>query len=364
MVTASLTTALLVISLPPALLFLLARRSKRRAAYLPGKIVWITGASSGLGEQLAISAAAGGAAGLILSGRREDALDRVKKACEETAATCNKGSSKREGGVRVEVLPFDVADLEFAEREAAARAVQLFGSVDALVLNAGISTRGSVEETPLEVDKRVMAVNYFGPVALAKGLMRVSPQFSRSPPPPTTTAAAAATKTTTGPPSSAGVRAGAKSGSEWEGGVRFVVINSVQGKFGMAFRSSYAASKHALVGFFDCFRAEHAHRGIGVLNVFPGYVRTSLSVNALTADGTKHAQMDATTAKGRDPREASNHFFKVADEIWQSVAERKDEVVIADLKTNVAVLLRALAPRTLFGIMAKRALKADAGGAH
>lgn len=111
----------------------------RRAAYLPGKIVWITGASSGLGEQLAISAAAGGAAGLILSGRREDALDRVKKACEETAATCHKGSSKREGGVRVEVLPFDVADLEFAEREAAARAVQLFGSVDALVLNAGVS---------------------------------------------------------------------------------------------------------------------------------------------------------------------------------------------------------------------------------
>lgn len=53
-----------------------------------------------------------------------------------------------------------------------------------------------------------------------------------------------------------------------------MVINSVQGKFGMAFRSSYAASKHALVGFFDCLRAEHAHRGVGVLNVFPGYVRT------------------------------------------------------------------------------------------
>lgn len=114
----------------------------RRSAFLPGKVVWITGASSGLGEQLAISAAAGGAAGLILSGRREDALERVKRACEETAAKCNKDSSsnnKNDGGMRVEVLPFDVADLEFAEKEAAARAVQIFGSVDALVLNAGVS---------------------------------------------------------------------------------------------------------------------------------------------------------------------------------------------------------------------------------
>lgn len=129
--------------------------------------------------------------------------------------------------------------------------------------NDQISTRGSVEETPLDVDKRVMAVNYFGPVALAKGLFGANPKFSPSASPPAPTAAA-----------TTGVRAGAKSGSESEGGVRFVVINSVQGKFGMAFRSSYAASKHALVGFFDCFRAEHAHRGVGVLNVFPGYVRT------------------------------------------------------------------------------------------
>lgn len=111
----------------------------RRTAYLPGKVVWITGASSGLGEQLAISAAAGGAAGLILSGRREDALERVKRACEETAK-CSQGSrrSEKEAGIRVEVLPFDIADLEFAEKEAASRAARLFGGVDALVLNAGV----------------------------------------------------------------------------------------------------------------------------------------------------------------------------------------------------------------------------------
>ncbi|CBN75849.1 conserved unknown protein [Ectocarpus siliculosus] len=362
MVATSLTTILLVVSLPPALMLVLTRvTGKRRIAYLPGKVIWITGASSGLGEQLAISAAAGGAEGLILSGRREDALERVKGACEATA---------KDREVRVRLLPFDVADLEFAEKEAAARALGMFGRVDALVLNAGISTRGSVAETPLEVDRRVMAVNYFGPVGLAKGLL----EATRDLPPPetrktaTSTGATAvlATPTTppeataadtfakgsgSGPTTTAAGGPGAGSGSE---GVRFVVVNSVQGKFGMANRSSYAASKHALVGFFDSLRAEQARRGVGVLNIFPGYVRTSLSVNALTADGTKHAQMDATTAQGRDPRE-------VADEIWQAVSEDQDEVVIADLKTKVAVLLRALAPRVLFRIMAKRALKAKEG---
>lgn len=117
----------------------------RRKAFLPGKVVWITGASSGLGEQLAISAAARGATGIILSGRREDALERVKRECEETARETAVAAARGEGVVvvaaaaRVEVLPFDVADLEYVEKEAAARAIQFFGRVDALVLNAGVS---------------------------------------------------------------------------------------------------------------------------------------------------------------------------------------------------------------------------------
>lgn len=125
-----------------------------------------------------------------------------------------------------------------------------------------ISTRGSVEETSLDVDKRVMDVNYFGAVGLAKGLLQVCAPPLRAP-------AGAGGKTG---PSGGG---GGDGGGGWTGAeVRFVVVNSVQGKFGMAFRSSYAASKHALVGFFDCLRAERGLQGIGVLNVFPGYVRT------------------------------------------------------------------------------------------
>ncbi|CAM9511403.1 unnamed protein product [Laminaria digitata] len=320
-----------------------AGRRRPTRSYLAGKVVWITGASSGLGEQLAIAAAAGGARGIIISGRREDALERVRQACEDARPSGWEGGA---GGVRV--LPFDVGDLGFVEKEATTRAVGEFGTVDSLVLNAGISTRGSVEETSLDVDKRVMDVNYFGAVGLAKGLLAAC-----APPPPLAPAGAGGrVGGKTGPSGGGG---GGDGGGGWTGAdVRFVVVNSVQGKFGMAFRSSYAASKHALVGFFDCLRAERALQGIGVLSVFPGYVRTSLSMNALTGDGSQHAKMDATTASGRDPRE-------IADLIWEAAAGGKEEMVVADLKTNVAVLLRVLAPRVLFGIMAKRAAKK---GAH
>lgn len=94
-------------------------------------MVWITGASSGLGEQIAISAAAGGAKGIILSGRRKDALDKVCQACEAARPV---GST--DGGVSA--FPFDVGELEFAEKEAADSAVEKFGRVDILVLNAGV----------------------------------------------------------------------------------------------------------------------------------------------------------------------------------------------------------------------------------
>lgn len=102
-------------------------------------MVWITGASSGLGEQLAIAAAAGGARGVIISGRREDALERVRQACEDA-----RPSAWAEGAGGVRVLPFDVGDLGFVEKEATSRAVGEFGTVDALVLNAGVRTKTMV----------------------------------------------------------------------------------------------------------------------------------------------------------------------------------------------------------------------------
>lgn len=89
--------------------------------------------------------------------------------------------------------------------------------------------------------KKIMTVNYFGPVGLSKALLAARGRGN----------------------------AGGRST-----GIHFVVVNSVQGKFGIAFRSSYTASKHALVGFFDCLRAETSHLGVRVTSVFPGYIRT------------------------------------------------------------------------------------------
>lgn len=104
-----------------------------------------------------------------------------------------------------------------------------------------VSSRASVEATELDVAKQIMTVNYFGPVGLSKALLAARGRGD----------------------------AGGRSA-----GIHFVVVNSVQGKFGIAFRSSYTASKHALVGFFDCLRAETSHLGVRVTSVFPGYIRT------------------------------------------------------------------------------------------
>lgn len=134
-----------------------------------------------------------------------------------------------------------------------------------LTPNRQVSTRGSVEATSLDVDKRVMTVNYFGAVGLTKGLLETRPLMTPMAESRSRKAGAAETRGSTGTAPA----------------VHFVVINSVQGKFGLAFRSSYAASKHALVGFFDCLRAEQAHRGVRVLSVFPGYVRTRLVAGSI-----------------------------------------------------------------------------------
>lgn len=106
------------------------------ASYLSGKIVWVTGASSGLGEQLAITAARSGAAGVILSGRRHDALERVRQACEAARPAEGGGEERRVGVARV--LAFDMGELDGLE-EKARKAVSEFGRVDVLALNAGVS---------------------------------------------------------------------------------------------------------------------------------------------------------------------------------------------------------------------------------
>ncbi len=249
--------------------------------YFEEKIAWITGASSGIGEALAEALAERGAR-LVLSARREDRLRQVQAACAHPE--------------RHLVLPLDLADagsLEAAARQALAHA----GHLDVLINNGGVSQRGQAAETDLAVDRRIMEVNYFGTVALTKAVL------------PSMLA---------------------------RGGGHVVVVSSLVGLFGTPQRSAYAASKHALHGFFDALRAEVHDAGVRVTVVCPGFIRTDVSINALTADGTPHGRMDKNQQQGLAPEVC-------AEKILRAVERQKDEVYIAG-KEKLAVYLKRFVP--------------------
>jgi len=121
---------------------------------LNNKVIWITGASSGIGETLAYELSRYQVK-LILSARREIELKRVKDSCEKNA------------GAEIEILPLDLAKSEELALKTS-QAEQIFGRVDVLINNGGISQRDMIIKTSMEVDRRLMEVNYFGSIALSK----------------------------------------------------------------------------------------------------------------------------------------------------------------------------------------------------
>jgi dehydrogenase/reductase SDR family member 7B len=220
------------------------------------KVVWITGASSGIGEALTYAFSAGGAK-LILSSRRADELERVRLACARPE--------------RVKVIPMDLMDHAlFGEKTAAA--IAAFGRIDVVVHNGGISQRGLVMETSMEVQRKVMEVDYFSYVALTQAVL---PHFVQQ-----------------------------KSG-------RFVVVSSVMGKIGTPLRSAYAAAKHALHGYFDCLRAEVASLGIGVTVLTPGYIQTNIALHALTRDGSPLGKGSVNIDNGLPADRAARQILRV-----------------------------------------------------
>lgn len=233
---------------------------------LSDRVVWITGASSGIGAATA-RAFAGAGARLVLSSRDPAALERVR-------ATCPHPESHA-------VVPLDLARSETFPALAAG-VLERFGRVDVLINNGGVSQRALALETTAEVERALMEVDYFGPVALTRAVL----------------------------PAMQARRAG-----------HVVVVSSVMGYVGTPGRSTYAAAKHALHGYFDSLRAEVWRDGIAITLVCPGYVRTAVSVNALGPRGERHAQMDAATARGIAPE-------KCAAAILRGVARRRREVYV------------------------------------
>lgn len=218
------------------------------------KVIWITGASSGIGEALAYEYSRQGAR-LILSSRKEDELVRVK----DNLAHPDKAK----------VLVLDLAKHDELEAKTK-RAIELFGEIDLLINNGGISQRSLCKDTILDVDKKLMDVNYIGTIGLTKALL---PLFLQR-----------------------------KSGA-------FAVISSVVGIYGVPGRASYAATKHALHGFYDSLRAEVYEDNIQVSICCPGFVNTNVSKNALVGDGSKQGTMDKATAGGIEPDVFAKKFI-------------------------------------------------------
>jgi short-subunit dehydrogenase len=259
---------------------------------LAGKVIWITGASSGIGEALAYELSKQGAK-LILSARRIDELERVKKQCAQPDA--------------VHCVPLDLADSDSIP-SIAAKGLSIYGYVDILVNNGGISQRALIKDTQLEVDRRVMEVNYFGTIALSRAVL---PSMIER-----------------------------KSG-------HMVVVTSAVGIITTKFRSGYAASKHALHGFFDTLRIEHYQDNIDVTIILPGFIQTSITMHALMGDGRPQQKMDDVTAHGM-PAD------KCAQLMARAIANRKEEVYISGFKEKLAIYLKRFVP-TIFSKMIRNA---------
>jgi len=246
---------------------------------LEGKTFWITGASSGIGEGVAVELASYGTT-LILSGRNREALEKVGKTC----------SGK---GAKVRVEAFDLTD--YAAMEASVDKVLSEGvRVDGLLNFAGISQRSFAMETPLQVDRKVMEVDYFGTIAITKKLL---PHIVEN------------------------------------GGGLVLATSSIVGKFGFPYRSAYSAAKHALHGFFESLRAETAGKNLQVTIVIPGRVATNVSKNAITKTGEKYGKMDPGQEGGMD-------IGKSARIICRGISRGKKEILYGGISTLMVHIRR------------------------
>lgn len=251
------------------------------------KTVWITGASSGIGEALAYAFAKQGAK-LILSSRKKPELERVAKGCN---------------GQVVLIQTIDLGKHEEIPA-IAEKVIKEVGKVDILVNNAGISQRALVKDAAFEVYRRMIDINLLGTIAVSKAVL---PHFIEN-----------------------------------QNG-HYVTITSLMGKFGAPLRSGYAAAKHGLHGFFDVLRAEAYKDNVKVTLVCPGYVRTDISKNALTNTGEKQGIMDEKTDQGMTPE-------ALAKKVLRAVRKEKEEIVVGGTEA-LAVYIKRFFPGLLSRII-------------
>ncbi|WP_303290462.1 SDR family oxidoreductase [Marinobacter sp. SS5-14b] len=257
---------------------------------MSSQTVWITGASSGIGEALALQFAKDGA-GLVLSARREDELKRVADRCVEAGLPED----------HILVLPLDVTQWD-ALPGAVQTVLDRFGAVDLLVNNAGVSQRSLCKDTELAVYQKLMDVDVMGQIALTKAVL---PHMLN------------------------------------RGSGHLAVTASVAGKVGVPQRSGYCAAKHAVMGFFDALRAEVEDEGLYVSTIVPGFIRTDISRNALAADGSVYGKLDDDIAGGMDVNDCAEVIFK-------GLKARKREIPVGKGKEMAALWVKRLSPELIF----------------
>ncbi|MAD04095.1 MAG: short chain dehydrogenase [Pseudoalteromonas sp.] len=256
---------------------------------LNGKTVWVTGASSGIGEALCEQLAAKGAT-LILSARNEDKLNKL---------------NKRLGGNH-HVVPLDLAKPETLLEDMPA-VIERLGQVDVLINNGGVSQRSLFLENEFTVYRQLMEVNYFGLIALTKAVV---PQMVK------------------------------------QGMGMVVSISSVAGKVGSKFRTGYSGSKYAVVGFMDCLRAELADKNINCLTICPGSIKTAIAHNSLDGQGKPQNKPEHSIENGMDVTKAAAKMIK-------AIEAEKDEVVIGEGISGLAPTIKRFFPSFFNRLTAK-----------
>ena len=262
------------------------------STHFKDKVVWITGASSGIGEALAYKLSASGAS-LVLSSNEPERLREVRDRCANKAVHL--------------VLPLDLAEWESLAQKAE-DALRRFDRVDILVNNGGISHRSLAKDTVLDVDRRVMDIDYFGHVALTKSLL----------------------------PSMLARRSG-----------HIVVTTSLAGLLPVPYRTAYCAAKHALHGFFDTLRVELWDDNIKVTLVCPAQVRTSISVQALAGDGGRYGKQDPLIEAGMSPEAC-------ADAIVKAIVKQKHQILVGSGTPIIGTYVKRMSP-TLFTRLVRKA---------
>ena len=263
-------------------------------SYFTGKVIWVTGASSGIGEALVYALSAAGAK-LILSSRRKEELERVKIRCVQPQ--------------NVAIIPFDQG-VEHEVRQAFNNAIAIYGKIDMLFNNGGVSQRAEALQTSMELERRIFEINYFGNVLLSKLVVASMIQH---------------------------------------GGGHLVITSSLLGKWGFHLRSSYAATKHALHGYYESLRFETEKTGIDITLVMPGFIATEISKHAFDDKGNPTGHMDANQAGGISAETC-------AQRILDGVSKKKKEFGVGGKEIN-GLLVRRFFPEIFYNILRKKSAR-------